>query len=171
MANHVNSQDKQFYIYLNRGKDRIAVEESVYREYYRPIWATLKRQQEHGRCNCPSWRLCEGDCGMCRYHKAGDSWSLDHEHRAPDGEIISLHETLEDEDARFEDIVTDAMLLESLMNQLKQKYPRFYPAAQLMRDGKEDAEACAILGITKTTHSYQKLQAIQHLKELAGVAE
>lgn len=50
-----------------------------YCSIYPEIWATRKREQEHGRCMCPKrypWK-CGGICSECKYHAAGDMLSTD----------------------------------------------------------------------------------------------
>ena len=53
MQNNNQNQDKLYKIYLPHEKQWVEVPEAQYYAYYRDIWATRKRAQEHHQCMCP----------------------------------------------------------------------------------------------------------------------
>ena len=86
MANKDN-QSKEYRIYIKEFKSWVDVNKEFYTNYYRDINAYRKRQQEHGRCVCPASKryLCDMDCLICPYAKAGDQLSLDNTVSDSDG--------------------------------------------------------------------------------------
>ena len=99
MQNNNQNQDKLYKIYLPHEKQWVEVPEAQYYAYYRDIWATRKRAQEHHQCMCPKnkqW-MCDGDCLVCPFHAAGDNLSLDLTYENSDGEEYSMLDKLADQ--------------------------------------------------------------------------
>ena len=57
----------------------VEITEEQYQAIYPEIWATIKREQRHGRCRCPANYLwtCNGYCSDCSYHTVGNEESID----------------------------------------------------------------------------------------------
>ena len=80
MTNNDNQNENRSYkVYLPRLKQWVEVTKEQYYGYYRDIWATRDRAQNHGQCQCPKSKTwtCDGDCLVCPYQSAGDVHSLD----------------------------------------------------------------------------------------------
>ena len=90
MQNYEN-QSKPKRIYLKATRQWVEVTEEYYRDHTRHYDALRKRQQSHGQCVCPKnkfW-LCDGDCLVCKFHRAGDMHSLDFTVENEDGDACS----------------------------------------------------------------------------------
>ena len=98
-----NEETKNYFITL---KDvEIPVTEEVYRAYYRPVWAAIKRKEREKRCRNADGSRCTEDCDQCD--------------REPDGGFLSLDKLIDegyetaDSDA-VDDIVMEKMLIDEL---------------------------------------------------------
>lgn len=151
-------------IYIRNTKQWIPVTEEVYREYYREIWATRKRAQEHRQCMCPKdkhW-LCDGDCLICPFHAPGDNLSLDLTYQNSDGEAFSMLDKLADPAESIEDVVTDQIVLDMLFQRLAEIMPEARHIGDLRMAGLSDAEIADKIGIPRTTF----LSRLKKAKEL-----
>ncbi len=115
MANKDN-QSKQYRIYIKESKSWVDVNKEFYTNYYRDINTYRKRQQEHGRCVCPASKryLCDMDCLICPYAKAGDQLSLDNTVSDGDGNEKSWLDDMPDESTAIAEVLEDAELLHAL---------------------------------------------------------
>lgn len=119
----MNSNDKQYKIYIRSTKQWVPVTEEIYLAYYRPVWRTQKAAQKAGQCVCPKSKLwlCDGDCAMCEYRAAGNIVSLDAPMENAAGEEYCLLDTIEDPDSSFADVLVDRLLLEQLLDELAER--------------------------------------------------
>lgn len=67
----MSDTEKKFYIFIKNSKDFVEVSEQIYYEYYRPLWALMKKLQRQGECVCPKNQVpyCDGNCLECQYHR------------------------------------------------------------------------------------------------------
>lgn len=88
----MQTNDKQYYIYLRSTKERIPCTCEEFNAYYHDINLFRQKQQRHGKCVCPEKKRldCDMDCASCSFRRAGDTVSLDYETTADeDGEEIT----------------------------------------------------------------------------------
>lgn len=163
-TNENQSQTRIYKIYLPHEKQWVEVTEEQYRTYYRDIWATRKRAQEHHQCMCPQnkqW-MCDGDCLVCRFHAPGDNLSLDLTFENRDGDEVSPLDKLADQSASIEEVVTDQIMLDMLFQRLAEIMPEARRIGDLRMAGLSDAEIADIIGIPRTTF----LSRLKKAKEL-----
>lgn len=154
MTKHNNSQQNRDYkIYLPRFKKWVDVTKEQYYGYYRDIWATRKRAQEHGQCMCPKSKLwqCDGDCLPCQYHAAGDTHSLNYVYENQNSEEFSMLDKLADTSASIEDVVTDQIMLDMLFQRLAEIMPEARSIGKLRMEGLSDSEIADRIGVPRTT--------------------
>ena len=147
---------KGYFIYIDG--EMLPVSEAVYREYYRPIWRVHQVARYHNQCACPHWQLCTGDCGSCRFTRAGDRLFLDHLSE------YGIEPTMSN--ANPLDIVTDAITLEELLDELDKIDPDGRRIATAKLNGFSDAEVARQLGMPKSTFADKKKKLKRGLKKL-----
>ena len=149
----MTNQVKEYKIYIPNINQWVAVTKEQYYAYYRDIWATRKRAQAHGQCMCPKSKLwqCDGDCLICKYHTAGDELSLDYTYENECDEECSILDKLMDESVNIEEIITDKIIFEQLLNRLDEIMPEARQVGELRLAGLTDAEIAKELGIARTT--------------------
>ena len=155
-----------FKVYLPHDKIWVEVSESQYYAYYRDIWATRKRAQEHRQCMCPKpkqW-LCDGDCLICPFHAPGDNLSLDLTYQNSDGEEFSMMDKLADQSASIDDVITDQIMLDMLFTRLGEIMPEAHRIGDLRLAGLPDAEIAGAIGIPRTTFLYRLKKAKELLQ-------
>jgi len=168
MKNQANQgQARDYKVYLPRLKKWVEVTKEQYYGYYRDLWATRKRAQEHGQCMCPKSKLwlCDGDCLACQYRAAGDTPSLDYTYENEKGEAFSMLDKLEDESVSIEEIVTDKAVLEQLFNRLDEIMPEARRIGELRLAGLTDTEIAKIIGVSRTTFLSRLKKAAEFLKD------
>ena len=145
----MESQGKQYSIYIPTTKQRIPVTKPVYDEYYRPIWSTFRKAHRHKQCSCAGdkWWLCEGDCATCRFRTGGGDLSLDYE-KDTVGDIYP-------DDFDLESFVTDSITFEQLITRLDELLPNARRIGELRLDGYSDNAIADILGVPRTTLIYR----------------
>lgn len=152
----MQNNEKKCVIRLNG--EMIPVTEEVYQEWYRPIWRTHDFARRHGQCSCTEWQLCEGDCALCRYKRAGDQASLD-QWQEEYGLI------LEASGAEPSQIVESQNACEALLHELDEIDPNGRRIAQLLLDGVDDRTAAKTLGLSKSAYSRKKIKLRKTLKK------
>lgn len=160
------SQTRIYKIYLPHEKKWVEVTEAQYYAYYRDIWATRKRAQEHRQCMCPKnkqW-LCDGDCLVCRFHAPGDNLSLDLTYENSDGEEYSMTDKLAYQSTNIDDIVTDQIMLDMLFQRLGKIMPEARRIGELRMAGLSDAEIADKIGVPRTTFLYRLKKAKEFLQ-------
>ena len=167
MTNKEN-QNKEYFIYIKRTKQRIPVSKEVYLNYYRPIWAIQKRAQEHGKCFCTKFNLwkCDGDCIKCKYQAQGDAVSLD---KPLNNEGFTLADTLEDKAKNIQEILEDTFLLEELLNVLSELNANDRKICEAILHNKSLRKAAESLGLPwtsfKNAWNHLKPQLFERLKD------
>lgn len=158
-------KDNQKKIYLKNERKFIEVTDEVYYSYYRPIWATRKREEEHGRCVCPrnkAWQ-CDGDCFGCPYRTTGDMLSLDFEMCIGD-ENATMGDTIAD-DYDMESLIADRMLLGKLLEELERLDPDGKKMFELFGEGLSDRKIGQALGRNENTFKSQLRKIREALKK------
>lgn len=155
----MHAENKKYQIYLN-GK-LIPVTEEVYKAWYRPIWRTHDFARRHSQCACADWRLCEGDCGLCRYRRAGDQASLDQWQ-----EEYGLERKADEADPS--EIVERRAARDALLRELDTIDPDGRKLVQLLQDGIDDRKAAEILGLSKSAYSRKKIKLRSALRKYFG---
>lgn len=153
----------QPYIYVRSTNQQIPVTKQEFTDYYRPINAYRKRQQEHGRCICPkSQRLmCDMDCFTCPHQRVGDNLSLDYIIQDDEGNEKSWLDELQDDQPDVQSIMEEQELLDALYHCLEELAPESRRICQLIMAGKSEREAAADIGLTRSTFKrhWDKLKA------------
>lgn len=160
-----SDKQSQKKIYLRQDDVFVPVPDEVYHEYYRPIWAHMKRMQYHGRCYCPKGLIweCDADCASCRHARKGDSSSLDEVRVNADGDAYTLAETVQDDAVDIESMVMDAALLDALFAKVKELEPDLQDVFNLLLEEKTEREIAQALGYksqTSVNRRRQKLKGI-----------
>ena len=146
-------EEKRYYIYLKAARQWVEVPEEFYRDHTRYYDAFRKRQQYHGWCVCPKdkfW-LCDGDCCVCEFRRAGDTISLDCATMADNGFVFTPLDALEDPSPSIESIICDKVVLEKLLARLEELMPEAIEIGQLRQAGLSDAAIAETIGIKRTT--------------------
>ncbi len=166
-------------VYIRRLKEWVEVDDEVYRAYQNPIDAHRHRMQYDAkrervrkdggdvesippersmcRCVCPKSRIwvCDGDCGLCEYQRAGGTVYLD----APvDGGTTPRGHFWKDESVDIAAIVEDSMLLGELFEKLKHLDPEYARICEMLLDGYTEREIASALG-------YKNQSSINHRKK------
>ena len=149
MKTHINP----FRVYLKSTRQWVEVSEECYRDHTRYYDAFRKRHQTHGQCVCPKnkfW-LCDGDCHIREYRRAGDQLSLNYTTETEDGDICSPLDTLADNTPSVEEIIVDKAELDELFARLSQLMPEATRIGSLRQEGFSDEAIAKVIGIKRTT--------------------
>ena len=146
----MKNQDKQYKVYIPRLKQWVEVTKEQYYGYYRDIWATRDRAQNHGQCMCPKGKTwtCDGDCLVCPYRAAGDMHSLDYTLENENGDEFSMLDKLGDGSPSIEEVVTDKLVLEQLFERLAEIMPEARRIGELRLAGLSDTEIANAIGVS-----------------------
>ena len=169
MANNVN-QSKTYRIYLKSTKEWVDVPEDYYREHTRYYDAFRKKAQYHGQCACPKnkfW-LCDGDCFNCEFRRAGDMLSLDYENENEDGDTCSPLDSVPDPAPLMADVVADKLLLEQLIQRLRELDPEADLILQMLGEEKSDRSIAEKLGRPQRTFARQMQRYRNELRKVRG---
>lgn len=165
-SHHSQNQDKHYKVYLPKLKQWVEVTKEQYYGYYRDIWATRDRAQNHGQCMCPkkkTW-ICDGDCLVCPYRAAGDMHSLDYTTENENGDEFTMLDKLDDTTPGIEEVVTDKLVLEQLFERLAVIMPEARRIGELRLAGLSDTEIADIIGVSRTTSLSRLKKAAQIIK-------
>ena len=167
MQNYNQNQDKQYKVYLPRTKQWVEVTKEQYYVYYRDIWATRNRAQNHMQCMCPKSKTwtCDGDCLVCPYHAAGDMLSLNYTLENENGDEFTMLDKLKDSSPNVEEIVTDKIMLQQLFEKLAEIMPEARRIGELRLSGLSDTEIATAIGIPRTTFLSRLKKASQIIKD------
>ena len=152
MTNNAN-QSKTKRIYLKATRQWVEVTEEYYRDHTRHYDALRKRQQSHGQCVCPKnkfW-LCDGDCLVCKFHRAGDMHSLDFTVENEDGDACSPLDAIPDPAPSLEAVICDKAELDQLFDRLNELMPEAVQIGKLRQEGLSDEAIAKVIGIKRTT--------------------
>lgn len=146
---------------------RVPATKQDFDNYYRPINAFRKRQQEHGRCVCPmkARLLCNMDCENCQHHTAGDMSSLNDPIIDENGETDDVMDKIPDEAEGFESVLEDQELLSALCQRLEALDPDDHRICNLIMQGVTERSAAAELGISRNTYTYRRDKLLAELRE------
>ena len=147
------NQSKSKRIYLKATRQWVEVSEEYYRDHTRHYDALRKRQQSHGQCVCPKnkfW-LCDGDCLVCEFRRAGDMHSLDFTVENEDGDICSPLDAIPDPASSIEEVICDKAELDHLFDRLNELMPEAVQIGKLRQGGLTDEAIAKIVGIKRTT--------------------
>ena len=107
----------------------VEITEEQYQAIYPEIWATIKREQRHGRCRCPANYLwtCNGYCSDCSYHTGGNEESIDEltetelsDEKPLMDELMACDQMLKLLVARFRELEPEADLIIEFFNNLNE---------------------------------------------------
>lgn len=170
MSNHDNqNQPAERAIYLKDLHQWVPVSKTDFDNYYRDINAYRSKQQKHGRCVCPASKryLCDMDCCICRFRKAGDELSLDYTVTDEDGNEKSWLDDLPDDSPSAQSILEDRELLDTLLLELEELDSDGRRICELLIQEKSEREIAALMGISQqSTINYKKRKAFETLREL-----
>ena len=167
MTNNDNQNENRSYkVYLPRLKQWVEVTKEQYYGYYRDIWATRDRAQNHGQCQCPKSKTwtCDGDCLVCPYRSAGDVHSLDYTIENENGDETTMLDKLTDTAPSVEEVVMDKLVLEQLFDRLSEIMPEARRIGELRLAGLTDTEIAGVIGISRTTFLSRLKKAAQTIQ-------
>lgn len=144
---------KPYRIYLKATREWVEVNEEIYKEHTRFHDAFRKRQQSHGQCVCPKHKfwLCDADCLVCEFRRAGDHLSLDYETENQDGDTCSPLDMLKDSAPSIEDVICDKAELDQLFDRLNELMPEAIKIGELRMEGLTDEAIANTIGVKRTT--------------------
>lgn len=169
MANNAN-QSKTYRIYIKSTKEWVEVSEEFYREQTSYYDTFRKKAQYHGQCVCPKnkfW-LCDGDCFNCEFRRAGDMLSLDYENENEDGDTCSPLDSVPDTAPLMADVVADKLLLEQLIQRLRELDPEADLILQMLGEEKSDRSIAEELGRPQRTFARQMQRYRNELRKMRG---
>jgi DNA-directed RNA polymerase specialized sigma24 family protein len=145
-------------IYLKDLHQWVSVSKTDFDNYYRDINTYRRRQQEHGRCVCPASKryLCDMDCCSCRFHKGGDSLSLDYTVTDDDGNEKSWLDDLPDDRPSTQSVMEDRELLGALLHKLDELDPEGRRICELVMEGRSERDCGKEMGIARNTFVYKR---------------
>ena len=169
MANNEN-QSKTYRIYLKATKEWVEVPEVFYIEQTRYYDTFRHRAQAHGQCICPKSKfwLCDGDCFNCEFHRGGDMLSLNFESENEDGDTSSPLDTLPDTAPLIANVVADKLLLEQLIQRLRELDPEADLILQMLEEEKSDRSIAKELGRTQRTFARQMQRYRNEMHKIRG---
>lgn len=159
----------EYAIYLKAFRQWVPVSKKDFDDYYREINAYRRRQQEHGRCVCPTRKryLCDMDCFTCCYHKAGDELSLDHTVSDDDGNEKRWLDDIKDDFPDTLSMLEENELLEALYRALEKLDFDSRRICQLLLQQKSEREIAKIMGVSQqSTINYKKKKAFEMLRKI-----
>ena len=148
----------------------IPTTKEAFDDYYRPINAYRKRQQEHGRCACPKSKrlLCNMDCWTCPYHCEGDVSSLNAPAKvqsgADDGNEPDEYIDVLPSDESIEDDYAEVELMRVLHEKLQELDPLCRQICELVMAGETERSSAEILGMAPRTVGYNRKKALDYLR-------
>lgn len=153
----MKNNDKQYYIYIRSLKERVPVTKEEFDAYYRDINAYRQKEQYHKRCVCPKAKFldCDMDCVTCLYHRAGDNVALDYTSTDDDGNENCWADNLEDSSPLMEDVVTDGIRLNQLLDRINELMPQAIRIGQLRQLGYTEEAIAAEIGVGRKTYAYR----------------
>lgn len=161
---------KTHRIYLKSTKEWVAVPEEFYCEHTRFYDAFRKKAQYHGKCACPKQKfwLCDGDCFNCEFRRAGDILSLDFENENEDGDTCSPLDSVPDSAPLMADVVADKLLLEQLIQRLRELDPDADRIIQMLGEEMSDRAIAKALGRPQRTFADQMKRYRTELRKIRG---
>ena len=160
----MNSNEKQYYIYIRSTGEKIPVTKEQFDAYYRDINAYRIRQERHGRCVCPELRrlTCDMDCLTCSFYRAGDMRSIYHADVDNDGNEIVWIDKIADEGPLIADIIADASEIEELFKRLEELMPGAIEIGKQRMAGAPDEKIAPNFGMSRQVMSYRlnKVKAV-----------
>lgn len=157
-------------IYPKSTKEWVAVPEEFYCEHTRFYDAFRKKAQYHGKCACPKQKfwLCDGDCFNCEFRRAGDILSLDFENENEDGDTCSPLDSVPDSAPLMADVVADKLLLEQLIQRLRELDPDADRIIQMLGEEMSDRAIAKTLGRPQRTFADQMKRYRTELRKIRG---
>ena len=163
----MTKNEKQYYIFIRSTGERIPVSKEVFERYYREINAFRQRQQYHGKCACPAKKRlsCDMDCFTCPFRRAGDTISLDYCMTDDEGNEKAMVDTIPAPSPLVEDLVTDRIVLESLVARLTEIMPQALEIINMRLEGMTDTAISETIGIPRKTFTDRLKKAVAILKK------
>lgn len=150
--------ERKFYIYQQRDKRYVEVEERVFREFYRYTKRERYTMQKEGKCACPQSYLlrCDCDCDICPYQmKSSCAFTKE-------DEVTPIPEW----NIPDSDLIEDALnyrRLRELVDMVAEIYPEGRRIILLRYHGLTDSEIEKILGVGRRTFQYRLKSALRKL--------
>ena len=163
----MNSNEKQYYIYIRSGDQRILVSKETFDSYYRSVHVYRRQRQRDGECACPqSKRLfCDTDCDNCPFRVYTETRSLDDAVIDNDGNRIPLLHTFADDSPRPEEIMINADETQRLYERLIELVPEAIEIGRLRLAGLSEDAIGERIGIGRKTYAYRLKKAKSILAE------
>ena len=171
MANLENQSKKRYYPLRDAENpfkvSLVEVTEAQYRALYPEIWATQKREQHHHRCMCPKkyiWK-CDGNCELCEYQAAGDMLSL---YVPTEDDNANMYDAIPDTAPTMEDVISDAILLETLITKFRELDPDADRIIEMLDDELSDRKIAEQLGRKQRTFADQMKRYRTEFRKMRG---
>lgn len=167
----MQTQDKQYFIYLRAIKKKVSVTKEQFDDYYRDINAYRRTQMNHGRCVCPpsKWLRCDMNCGDCPYLTSGDLSSLDDSYTDEEGKEMNWLDKLqmnmpELQTPSVEDAVVERSEIQTILTRINELMPQAVEIGRLREQGLSDTAISQEIGIPRKTFTDRLRRARDILK-------
>lgn len=162
-ANKSNSR----FIYDRVSKQKVPVSQELYDALDKEATRIRKKEQYHHRCMCPKqfiWK-CDGCCLDCEYHAAGDTLSTDVPNEDGEG---NMYDYLPDTVPSMEDVISDRLLLQQLIQRLRELDPDADRIIQMLGEEMSDRAIAERLGRKQRTFADQMKRYRTELRKIRG---
>ena len=162
----MQTNDKQYYIYLRSTRERIPCTEEEFHAYYHDIDLFRQKQQYRKQCVCPQkkWLECDMDCQTCPFRR-NDVFSLDKPLETAEGEEMSLLDSIPDESPLTSEIIANKDHLDRLFRRLNEIMPQAIDIGRLREKGLSDTAIAGEIGIPRKTFTDRIQKARTILKK------
>lgn len=148
------NQSKSCFIYDRVSKQKVPVSQELYDALDKEATRIRRKEQYHHRCMCPKqfiWK-CDGCCLDCEYHVAGDTLSTDVPNEDGEG---NMYDYLPDNEPSMEDVISDRLLLQQLIQRLRELDPDADRIIQMLGEEMSDRAIAERLGRKQRTFADQ----------------
>lgn len=162
----MQTNDKQYYIYLRSTRERIPCTEEEFHAYYHDIDLFRQRQQHRKKCVCPQRKYldCDMDCQTCPFHRNGDL-SLDYTAKDAEGNGRSWIEDTPDPLAVIDANIEDQELFTALRALLTALTPAEQAICSTIMENLSERAAAATLNLSRNTYVYRRDKILARLKK------
>lgn len=161
----MQTNGKQYYIYLRSTKERIPCTKEEFDNYYHDINLFRQKQQYHKRCVCPAKKRldCDMDCQTCPFRRNGDL-SLDYTTKDDDGTERTWIDDVPDSLAVVDLVIEETELLLALRTLLTALTPDERDICTTIMDNLSERAAAATLNLSRNTYVYRRDKVLAQLK-------
>lgn len=169
MDKNVN-REKNKYIYMHSTKSRVDVSPDIYRDHVRYHDAYRHKMQSRGCCCCPrnKWYVCDADCLVCQYHRAGNMISIDAPATCVGDDALRMCDVIADSTVPLDDYVADRIMVEQITQCWRNWDPDADRIIDMLAQGMSDRAIARQLGRPQRTFAGQMMQYRNKLHKMCN---